>query len=277
MTDESSDARVAIVTGSSSGNGRGIALSLAEAGLSIVCADIRQAPREGGFDADGDVATDDLIRRRGGRSTYLPTDVSSAAQVQTLVDTAVGAFGRLDVLVNNAGIMPRDPVSIVDDAEEAFDRVMSINAKSVWLCTKFAVGQMMLQPLRGRTRGKVVNVASISGAVIGLPGFTPYAASKGAIAGMTMALAAEWAAEKITVNAIAPGFFPTAMTSHVYAQEPVVEALTAVVPMGELGRPEDLGGVVTFLASSAADYLTGQIIPIDGGYTTIGALPPVQV
>jgi hypothetical protein len=277
MSNESLDSRVAIVTGSSSGNGRGIALSLAESGLSIVCADIRQAPREGGFEADGDVATDDLIRRRGGRSTYIATDVSVAAQTQALVDGAVSAFGRVDVLVNNAGIMPRDPVSIINDAEEAFDRVMSINAKSVWLCSKFAVAQMMRQRLDGRTRGKVVNVASVSGALIGLPGFTPYAASKGAIAGMTMALAAEWAAEKITVNAIAPGFFPTAMTSHVYTEAPVVEALTAVVPMRELGRPEDLGGVVSFLVSPAGDYLTGQIIPIDGGYTTIGALPRVTV
>lgn len=268
-------ARTAIVTGASSGNGRGIALSLAAAGLAVVCADLRPQPREGGFDADGEVATDELIRRRGGRSAFVRADVASAADVQALVTEAVATFGRLDVLVSNAGIMPRDPVSIVEDAEEAYDRLMAINAKSVWLGAKYAIAQMMAQPPQGRTRGKIINMASMSGALIGLPGFTPYAASKGAIAGMTMALAAEWAAEKITVNAIAPGFFPTAMTSHIYAEAAVVDALTAVVPMRELGRPEDLGGVVAFLASPAADYLTGQIIPVDGGYTRIGALPPV--
>jgi len=270
---EAAPGRTAIVTGASSGNGRGIALALAEAGLAVVCADLRAEPRAGGFDAEGETATDELIRRRGGRSAFVRADVASAAEMQALVAETVAAFGRLDVLVNNAGIMPRDPALIVDDPEEAYDRLMAVNAKSVWLGAKYAIAQMMDQPLQARTRGKIVNVTSMSGALIGLPGFTPYAASKGAIAGMTMALAAEWAAEKITVNAIAPGFFPTAMTSHIYAEAAVVDALTAVVPMHELGRPEDLGGVVAFLASPAADYLTGQVIPVDGGYTRIGAQP----
>lgn len=269
--------RVAIVTGASSGNGRGIALALAQSGIAVACADLRRHPRDGGFEADGDVPTDELIRRRGGRSTYVEADIASAGQVRAMVAAAVSTFGRLDVLVNNAGIMPRDPVEIVDDTEEAFDRVMSINARGAWLCTKYAIAQMSSQPPDPRVRGKVINVASISGAVVGMPGFTPYAASKGAIAGMTMALAAEWASRKITVNAIAPGFFPTAMTAHVYADDAVTNAMTGVIPMRELGRPEDLGGVVAFLASPAADYLTGQVIPIDGGYTTIGPLPEVQV
>ena len=122
-------------------------------------------------------------------------------------------------------------------------------------------------------RGKIVNVVSISGVLIGFAGFSHYAMSKGAVEALTMSLAAEYAASKVTVNAVAPGFFRTAMTSAVYQDPQASLAFTETVPMREIGRPEDLGGVVSFLASPAADYLTGTVIPVDGGYTSIAAMP----
>jgi NAD(P)-dependent dehydrogenase (short-subunit alcohol dehydrogenase family) len=132
---------------------------------------------------------------------------------------------------------------------------------------------MVRQENGGRVRGKIVNVASISGVLIGFPGFTQYAMSKGALEALTLTLAAEYAAQKITVNAVAPGFFRTSMTAAVYRDPVAASAFTQTVPMLETGRPEDLGGVVSFLASPAADYLTGTVIPVDGGYTSIAPTP----
>jgi NAD(P)-dependent dehydrogenase (short-subunit alcohol dehydrogenase family) len=274
--------KVAIVTGASSGNGRGIALSLAAAGAAVVVADVRKSPRPGGFDDEPDTDTDDLICARGGRSVYVRADVAEAADVRTLVASAVGAFGRVDVLVNNAGIMPAEPVSFTDDSEDTYDRVMRVNARGAWLCCREVIRQMLRQEdgspgalgAKGaRVRGKIINVVSISGVLIGFGGFTHYAMSKGALRALTMTLAAEYAAQKITVNAVAPGFFRTAMTAAVYKDPRAARGFVKTVPMEETGRPEDLGGVVSFLASPAADYLTGTVIPVDGGYTSIAPMP----
>jgi NAD(P)-dependent dehydrogenase (short-subunit alcohol dehydrogenase family) len=265
--------KVAIVTGAASGNGRGIALSLAAAGAAVVVADMRKSPRPGGFDAEPDTDTDDLIRARGGQSAFVRADVAEADDVRKLVASAVGAFGRIDVLVNNAGIMPAEPVSFTDDSEDSYDRVMRVNARGAWLCCREVIRQMLRQEDGGRVRGKIINVVSISGVLIGFGGFTQYAMSKGALRALTMTLAAEYAARKITVNAVAPGFFRTAMTASAYRDPRAARGFTETVPMEETGRPEDLGGVVSFLASPAADYLTGTVIPVDGGYTSIAPMP----
>jgi NAD(P)-dependent dehydrogenase (short-subunit alcohol dehydrogenase family) len=265
--------RVALVTGAASGNGRGIALSLAAAGAPVVVADVRKSPRPEGFDTEPDTDTDDLIRARGGQSAYVRTDVAEADDVRKLVASAVDVFGRVDILVNNASIMPAQAVSFTDDSEDSYDQVMRVNARGAWLCCREVIRQMLRQEDGGRVRGKIVNVASISGVLIGFAGFTQYAMSKGALEALTMTLAAEYAAQKITVNAIAPGFFRTAMTAAVYRDPVAARAFTQTVPMLETGRPEDLGGVVSFLASPAADYLTGTVIPVDGGYTSIAPVP----
>jgi NAD(P)-dependent dehydrogenase (short-subunit alcohol dehydrogenase family) len=266
--------QVAVVTGAASGNGRGIALSLAAAGAAVVVADVRKSPRPGGFDAEPDTDTDDLIRARGGRSAFVRADVGDAEDVRKLVASAVAAFGGIDVLVNNAGIMPAEPVRFTDDSEDSYDEVMRVNARGAWLCCREAIRQMLRQDDGGsRVRGKIVNVVSISGVLVGFGGFTQYAMSKGALQALTRTLAAEYAAERITVNAVAPGFFRTAMTSSVYRDPQAARGFIETVPMGETGRPEDLGGVVSFLASPAADYLTGTVIPVDGGYTSIAPMP----
>jgi NAD(P)-dependent dehydrogenase (short-subunit alcohol dehydrogenase family) len=265
--------RVAVVTGAASGNGRGIALSLAAAGAAVVVADLRKSPRPGGFEADPETDTDDLIRDRGGRSAFVRTDVADPDDVRQLVMSAVDSFGRVDVLVNNAGIMPPEPVRFTDESEDSYDDIMRVNARGTWLCCREVIRQMLRQEDGGRVRGKIVNVVSISGVLIGFAGFTHYAMSKGALEALTMTLAAEYAARKITVNAVAPGFFRTAMTGVVYRDPQAATAFAQTVPMGETGRPEDLGGVVAFLASPAGDYLTGTVIPVDGGYTKIAPMP----
>jgi NAD(P)-dependent dehydrogenase (short-subunit alcohol dehydrogenase family) len=265
--------KVAIVTGAASGNGRGIALSLAAAGAAVIVADVRKSPRPGGFDAEPDTATDDLIRARGGQSLYVRADVAEAEDVRKLAASAVDAFGRIDVLVNNASILPKESVSFTEDSEDSYDRVMRVNARGAWLCCREVIRQMLRQEDGGRVRGKIINVVSISGVLAGFGGFTQYAMSKGALGALTMTLAAEYAAQKITVNAIAPGFFRTAMTASVYRDPQAARAFTQIVPMKETGRPEDLGGVVSFLASPAGDYLTGTVIPVDGGFTSIAPMP----
>ena len=264
--------KTAIVTGASSGNGRSIAVALGREGANVVCADVQKSPRQGGFDIEPGADTDDVIREHGAQALHVHADVSQAAEAEQMVAQAVEAFGRVDVLVNNAGIMTANFGSIVDDTEENYERVMSVNAKGQWLCSKYAVAQMMRQPLEGRIRGKIINLASISGTVMAFPGATQYAMSKGAVEGMTLALAAECAPARITVNAIAPGFFRTALLSR-YQDEAVIEGIVEAVPLGEIGRPEDLGGLATFLASADSDYLTGLLIPLDGGFTAIGKLP----
>ena len=266
------DGKTAIVTGASSGNGRSMAVALAKEGASLVCADLQKSTKEGGFDAQPDVDTDDLIREYGGQALHVRADVSEAADAESIVAQAVEAFGRVDVLINNAGIMTANFGSIVDDTEENYERVMRVNTKGQWLCSKYAIAQMMRQPLEARIRGKIINLASISGTVMAFPGATQYAMSKGAVEGMTLALAAECAPARITVNAIAPGFFRTALLSR-YQDEAVIAGIVEAVPLGEIGRPEDLGGLATFLASKDSDYLTGLLIPLDGGFTAIGKLP----
>jgi len=267
------EGKVAIVTGAASGNGRAVAVALGAAGAAIVVADLSKHPRAGGFDASPDVDTDDLVEQSGGQARFVQTDVAEAEAVAAMVRETVAAFGRVDVLVNNAGVMPETPVPFTDDLESTYDDVLRVNAKGPWLCTREVARQMLRQERTQRARGKIVNVVSISGVLTGFAGFTHYAMSKGALAGLTLTLAAELAPEHITVNAIAPGFFPTAMTAVAYRDPEARRAFAAAVPLGELGRPEDLGAVATFLASPAADYLTGQIIAVDGGYTAIAAMP----
>jgi NAD(P)-dependent dehydrogenase (short-subunit alcohol dehydrogenase family) len=259
---------VAIVTGSSSGMGRAMALALAGAGAAVVCCDLRRAARAEGTERDNDVDTDELIVRRGGDARYVEADVSRADDVERLIDATVEAFGRVDVLVNNAGVMvPIRPIT--EDDEDTYDRVMAVNAKGVWLCCRAAIAQMVQQPLRGRLRGKIVNVSSIA-AIAGQPQYACYCASKGAVMSMTYSLAAEAGPHKITVNALAPGAMRTAMTAGIFAEgSQRLEQTLATIPLRELGHSDDMGGPVVFLASEASDYVNGVMMPVDGGLVLV--------
>lgn len=257
--------KVAVVTGSSSGNGRAIALALAAEGASVVCSDIRREAREGGYEGDILIPTDDVIRADGGKAEYVEADAADYAAVEHLVDSAVSAFGRLDVMVNNAGIFT-GLHTIVDETEDEYDRTMAVNAKSVWLGCKFAIRQMLTQEPVDGSRGRIVNIASIGG-LVGLAAEPAYCASKGAVVNLTRQLAVDFAPERINVNAICPGFLATAMVRPFLDDPELNAALHAKSPWPELGTAEDVAKAAVYLSTTEARWVTGTLLTVDGGFT----------
>jgi NAD(P)-dependent dehydrogenase (short-subunit alcohol dehydrogenase family) len=254
--------RVAVVTGASSGHGRAIALRLAQEGAAVMCADLRKSPLPQGFEEDIGVDTDDAIRQSGGRAEYVEADVTSAAANDRAAARAVEAFGRLDVWVNNAGTF-MGLASLLDESEATFDRTLSINLKGTWLGCRAAVARMLHQEAEGRSRGRIVNIGSIAGE-IGQADIGAYSASKGAVHNLTRALAVECAPDLINVNAVAPGYFPTAMNRAFWDDPESLAAVQALHPL-PLGTPLDIAAAVAFLASDDAAFVTGVILPVDGG------------
>jgi NAD(P)-dependent dehydrogenase (short-subunit alcohol dehydrogenase family) len=257
--------KVAVVTGSSSGNGRAIALALAAEGAAIVCSDLRREAREGGYEGDILTPTDDVIRANGGKAEYIETDAADYAAVESLVDSAVSGFGRLDVMVNNAGIFT-GLHTIVDETEDEYDRTMAVNGKSVWLGCKFAIRQMLTQEPVDGSRGRIVNIASIGG-LVGLAAEPAYCASKGAVVNLTRQLAVDFAPERININAICPGFLATAMVRPFLDDPELNKVLHAGSPWPELGTAEDVGKAAVFLSTTDSRWATGSMITIDGGFT----------
>ena len=241
--------RVAIVTGGGKGIGRAIALKLAEAGATVVVNDI-------GETAQG-VA--DEIRAMDGQSLAILADISSSGDVTRLADETIATYGRIDILVNNAGIT-RDQL-LLRMSDEDWDRVLSINLKSVFLCTRAVLRQMMKQRW-----GRIISIASIVG-MVGNPGQANYASAKAGIIGFTRTMAKEVASRGITANAIAPGFIETDMTQRL--EESRRQELMGRIPLGYLGSPRDVAEAVAFLASEEARYITGQVLGVDGGMTGV--------
>jgi 2-deoxy-D-gluconate 3-dehydrogenase len=244
------DGRVALVTGASRGLGRAMALALAEAG-----ADLALVARS--RDALEDTAA--AVMRLGRRALALPADVVVEGEVEAAVARTVDAYGGVDVLVNNSGVATVKP--LVDTTPAEWRRILETNLTGAFNCCR-AVGLAMI----ARRRGKVVNVASVLGAR-GLSGYAAYSASKGGLLALTRALAVEWARHNIQVNAIAPGWFVTSMNERAFGDPAIRDRLLRDVPARRTGDPEELGALVVYLASSASDYVTGEVVFVDGGLT----------
>lgn len=238
--------KVALVTGGARGIGKSICEALARSGCDVVVSDI---------DGDGAKATAKLLEATGVRALGVKANVASAEDVETMVKETLTAFGRLDILVNNAGITRDNLLMRMSEAD--WDLVIQINLKGAFLCTKAVIRPMMKQ-----RSGKIINVASVIGRM-GNAGQANYAASKAGLIGLTRSTAKEVASRNIQVNAVAPGFIQTEMT-HVLDQE-VIDNYLKSIPANRAGSPEDVANVIHFLASPASDYVTGQVINIDGG------------
>jgi 3-oxoacyl-[acyl-carrier protein] reductase len=237
---------IALVTGAAQGIGRDIALGLAKDGADVAICDVNL---ESAQKTAGD------IEAMGRRSLALKANVAASADVTAMIDQVVEKFGRIDVLVNNAGIT-RDGL-ILRMKEEDWDLVLSINLKGAFLCTKTALKHMTKQ-----RSGTIINIASIVGAM-GNAGQANYVASKAGLIGLTKTIAREYANRNVTANAVAPGFIDTAMTKALSDQ--VRADLAKQIPLGRLGSSEDVANAVRFLASPAAAYITGQVIHVNGG------------
>lgn len=239
--------KTALVTGASRGIGRAIALKLAEAGANIV---VNYAGSEGA--ASETVAQ---VKALGRDAIMVRANVSDSEEVNEMFKTALEHFGSLDILVNNAGIT-RDNL-LMRMKEEEWDAVIDTNLKGVFNCLKAATRPMMKQ-----RSGKIINITSVVG-VLGNPGQANYVAAKAGVIGLTKTAAKELATRGITVNAVAPGFIDTEMTA--VLPEDVKAGLTGQIPLGRLGQTDDIANVVVFLASDAANYMTGQTLHVDGG------------
>jgi 2-dehydro-3-deoxy-D-gluconate 5-dehydrogenase len=240
--------KVALVTGGNVGLGQGIALALAEAGADIVSVALS--------DSDDTVAK---VTAMGRRAHAISADLTSIEPVERVVQEALDAMGRIDVLVNNAGLIRR--ADAVDFTEADWDLVMNINLKTVFFMSQ-AVARLFIKQGDG---GKIINIASMLSFQGGIR-VPSYTASKSGVAGLTKLMANEWAPHRITANAIAPGYFATANTQAL-REDPVRSAeILGRIPAGRWGEPSDLGGAAVFLASRASDYVQGAILPVDGGW-----------
>jgi NAD(P)-dependent dehydrogenase (short-subunit alcohol dehydrogenase family) len=249
----------AVVTGGAMGIGQGIALRLAEAGANVMVADINLKAA---------TQTAQQIEARGGKAQAIRADVCSPADAEKVARATVDAFGSLDILVNNAGIFPSS--RFLDTSEESWDKVLDINLKGVFLYSQ-AAARVMIKAGHG---GKIINIASME-ALKPMGGHTHYGASKSGVAMLTKSMALELAANKILVNAVAPGGIQTPGSDVVSSamsqalgmtEEGLMQAFLQRVPLGRLGEPDDIAKVVLFLASGAADFITGELILIDGGH-----------
>jgi NAD(P)-dependent dehydrogenase (short-subunit alcohol dehydrogenase family) len=244
------DGKVAMVTGGTRGLGEVMSIALAKAGANVaIC----------GRDAEGLKRVPERIKALGRNSSGFFMDVTSKVSVEIGIEKILDHFGKIDILVNNAGINYRVPV--LEFPEDAWDLIINTNLKSCFLVSKAVVPQMI-----EREYGKIINMSSILGTVA-LPHQVAYAASKGGVDQITKVMALEWAKHGVRVNAIGPTYFETELVSQIHNDPERFNFIKERTPMGRWGHPEELEGLVIFLASTASDFITGQTVYIDGGWT----------
>ena len=248
------DNQVAVVTGSGSGLGQAIAIAFAEAGATVVVTDLAQRLHNA-------KKTRDRIIQLGRKSVAVSLNVTSIRSIRRMVKKTIDQYGMIDILVNNAGVNISKPA--VEVTEDDWDKVVDVNLKGVFFCCQ-EVGRTMIE----RRFGKIINVASQNG-VIGYYNRAAYCSSKAGVVNLTRVLAIEWASKNINVNAIGPTFVRTPLTDKLFQEESFTNEVLRRIPLGRLGQPEDITGSVVFLASSAAQLITGHTLLIDGGWTAI--------
>lgn len=240
--------KTAIITGSGRGIGKAIALAMAQQGAKIVINDVN-------MESAHEVVAE--IEAMGRQAIAIKADVTAEKQVEAMIRACIDRFGKLDILVNNAGIIQTVPVTEINGQD--WDRVMEVNLKGVFLCCKAA-----LTPMKAQRSGKIVNIASVAGKRGGgLLGNSCYSASKGGVIAFTKSVARESGPFGINVNAVTPAFTDTEMTRSIDPEKR--ELIIKMLPLGRVGQPSDIAGAVCFLASSMSDYMTGEIMDVDGG------------
>jgi len=243
--------KVAIVTGTSRGLGQYFGRALAKAGADLVITS-RKLSSLTEFKQE--------IESLGRRALAVRLDVLSQSDIEKMVQMTIEEYGKIDILVNNAGLNIRKPSA--EFSRQDWDTVLDTNLKGSFFCAQ-AVAKEMIK----RNYGRIINIGSCT-CVFGMEGIAPYTASRGAILSMTRSLAAEWGRFGITVNVLAPGWFKTAQNAVLYENKEWLNYINSRIPLNRVGRPNDLDGAVVFLASDASEYITGQMILIDGGFTT---------
>ena len=247
--------KIALVTGTGSGLGRAIAIGLAHAGADVVLTELPERLKNAEETA--------LEVAAAGRKAFLvPLDVTDLPGIREMVNVVLAEFGRIDVLVNNAGI--NIPKFAVDVTEEDWDRILDVDLKGVF----FTAQTVAIRAMIPQGEGKIVNIASQMG-VVGGPKRAAYCAAKAGVVNLTRVLAFEWRKHKINVNAVAPTFVETPLTKPMFEDQAFKEDVFARIPLGRLAKPEDIVGSVVYLSSAAADMVTGHTLLVDGGWTAI--------
>ncbi|KAE8553340.1 hypothetical protein EYB25_004722 [Talaromyces marneffei] len=261
--------KIAIVTGASAGIGRAICLAFHREGATVVCSSISENTRNEAFREE--FTTHDLIVKEGGKAIFVKADVGKSEDMQALVKKTVETYGRLDIMVNNAGINfeshDRVPVPVWEVSEERWNKTMSINLNGTFLGCKYAMAQMVQQePHTNGDRGWVINVSSMLGKV-GAAYAASYTTSKHAIMGLTKTAALEGAPHRVHVNALCPGFVETAFIADIKQNPGVSSSLESLHPFKGFGQPEDVAKAAIFLASDDSSWVTAIGLTVDGGYT----------
>lgn len=251
--------KIAIITGSSSGLGRATALKFAAEGAKTVCSDISAEVAPLGFEDDKGVRTDEAIRQKGGEAIFVKCDVTVADQVKVLVKAAVDRYGRLDVMVNNAGVY-RAGKPFHEFTESDLDVCLNVNVKGMFFGSQEAVRQFLKQG----TGGNIINIISVAG-LGAYPFQAPYNISKAAAANLTRSLAVEYGKFGIRVNGICPTFCKTSMTREIYENTQFSQMFVQEVPLGRWGEGEDVADAAVFLASEESRFIHGDLIRVDGG------------